>query len=277
MRRGDLHCHSLYSDGTSTPKELVDLAIQAELSALSITDHDTVSAFDDVYSYAASNNIWLIPGVEISSEYLGESVHVLGYSFRENSLDEFCSLHRKRRLERNKGILENLRKREMYVSDEEVKAFSPLAITYGRPHIARVLVEKGYVENIAEAFRKYLGDGKPCYEKGQRWSVEESIEAIHKAAGKAVLAHPHLIKKGSLVRSLLEFDFDGIEAYYSSMPLAENRRWVEIAKQHNLFITGGSDFHGTVKPHAIFGSSWAPEETVDLLYNHSKSHSRGSE
>jgi len=268
----DLHCHSLYSDGTSTPKELVDLAIRSKFSALSITDHDTVSAFDEARLYAHENGVRLIPGVEISSDHFGESVHVLGYAFKSDALDEFCSFHRKRRVERNKVILEKLQKRGMEVSEEEVKKLSPSAITYGRPHIAQVLVTKGYVTDIGEAFKRYLGEGKSCYEKGERWSVEEAIEAIHKAGGMAVLAHPHLIKKGALVRALLDLDFDGIEAYYASMLPAENRRWVEVAIRHKLFITGGSDFHGSVKPHSFFGSSWAPEETVDLLWNHFSSH-----
>ncbi len=269
---GDLHCHSLYSDGTSTPKELVDLAIHSRFTALSITDHDTVFAFDEARSYAHANDIRLIPGVEISSDHCGDSVHVLGYAFKSGALDEFCSFHRKRRVDRNKIILEKLEKRGMEVCEEEVKRLSPSAITYGRPHIAQVLVEKGYVTDIGAAFKRYLGEGKLCFEKGERWTVEEAIEAVHRAKGKAVLAHPHLIKKGALVRSLLNLDFDGIEAYYASMAAAENGRWVEIAVRHKLFITGGSDFHGSVKPHSFFGSSWASEETVNFLYDHFSSH-----
>jgi len=272
--RGDLHTHSLYSDGTFTPRELVDMALKSDFGALSITDHDTVCAFDEVLSYARSNGIQLIPGVEISSEHFGESVHVLGYAFdrKTTSLDEFCAVHRKRREERNAIILEKLKKQGMEVTMEEVISLSPDAVTFGRPHIARVLVEKSYVGDIVEAFKRYLGEGKLCYESGKRWTAEQAIRAIHEAGGKAVIAHPHLIRKGSLVRDLLTLDFDGIEAYYAMMSPAENRRWVEIAHQHNLFITGGSDFHGSVRPKAVFGSSWAPEETVDLLYTHFCSH-----
>jgi predicted metal-dependent phosphoesterase TrpH len=269
-RKADLHCHSLHSDGSLRPTELVDLAIQSGFCGLSITDHDTIEAFDEAYQYALQKDVIFLPGVEISATFQKEPIHVLGYSFDPYSiaLVEFCRVHRERREVRNQLMLEKLSSAGMTVAMEEVKKLSPQATTYGRPHIALAMVQRGYVEDVASAFSHYLGFGKSCYVEGEKWAVSQAIDAIHGAGGKAVLAHPQLLKARSLINELLAFPFDGIEAYYGSMNADVSRRWCEIAKKHSFFVTGGSDFHGKVRPGSRFGSSWAPEETIDLLYHH---------
>jgi predicted metal-dependent phosphoesterase TrpH len=269
-QKADLHCHSLHSDGTCSPTELVDLAIQMNFCGLSITDHDSLEAFDEAYPYSTQKGIVFLPGVEISAKFRNEPIHVLGYSFdpHSKSLFEFCRLHRERREIRNQLMLEKLAHAGMTVAIEEVKSLSPHATTYGRPHIALAMMQHGYVEDVASAFRRYLGAGKSCYVEGEKWTVEEAIAAIHAAKGKAVLAHPQLIKARYVIEDLLALPFDGLEAYYNSMNADVNRRWCEKAQQHALFVTGGSDFHGTVKPEIHFGSSWAPEETFHLLNHH---------
>ena len=165
-------------------------------------------------------------------------------------------------------MLEKLSQAGMPVTLEEVKALSPNATTYGRPHIAVAMMHRGYVEDVATAFRHYLGAGKSCYVEGEKWTVAEAIEAIHEAGGLAVFAHPQLVKARSLIEEALVFPFDGLEAYYNTMNAEVNRRWCEIAKKHGLFVTGGSDFHGTIKPEIRFGSSWTPEETLQRLIHH---------
>jgi predicted metal-dependent phosphoesterase TrpH len=237
---------------------------------LSITDHDTIDAFEEARAYSEEKGVILLPGVEISAKFRNEPIHVLGYCFDPHSkmLEEFCRLHRERREVRNQLMLEKLSRAGMTVSMEEVKALSPSATTYGRPHIALAMVRRGYVEDVATAFHHYLGSGKSCYVEGEKWTVTEAIDAIHQARGKAVWAHPHLLKTRSLIEELAAFPFDGIEAYYNSMGTDANRRWCEIAHRHELFVTGGSDFHGTVKPETRLGSSWTPEETFTLLYRH---------
>jgi hypothetical protein len=269
-RKADLHCHSIYSDGSCRPSELVDLAIDHGFVGLSIVDHDTVEAFEEGYAYAASKGLIFLPGVEISAKFEEESIHVLGYSFdpKSRSLQEFCRLHQLRREKRNQQILDNLGRRGMSVTMEQVKARSPEALTYGRPHIALAMMEKGYAKDVASAFSAFLGAGKSCYVEGEKWTVQEAIDAVHAAKGMAVLAHPHLIKTGRLIKKLLAMPFDGLEAYYCSMPVELNLRWCEAAKKHSFFVTGGSDFHGTIKPDNRFGSSWAPEETFDMLHHH---------
>jgi predicted metal-dependent phosphoesterase TrpH len=268
--KADLHCHSIHSDGSHRPTELVDLAIQLHFGGLSITDHDTIEAFDEACPYATQKGIIYLPGVEISAKFRNEPIHVLGYSFdpHSKSLIEFCRMHRERREARNLLMLEKLTCAGMPVTIEEVKVLSPYATTYGRPHIALCMVQHGYVEDVASAFHHYLGTGKSCYVEGEKWTVEEAIDAIHMAKGKAVFAHPQLLKTRSLIEDLLVLPFDGLEAYYNSMNADVNRQWCDIAKRHGLFATGGSDFHGTVRPKIRFGASWTPEETFHLLHHH---------
>jgi len=266
----DLHCHSIHSDGVHTPDELISMAKEKGLIGLSITDHDTFSTHQSFFD----RDFLLIPGIEISAECVGQSVHVLGYAYDlySKTLDEFCRFHQARRVKRNQAIIENLVEMGMPISWEEVKELSPEASSYGRPHIARVLVKKGYVPDVATAFKRFIGEGKPAYISGDRWRVEEAIHAVHEAGGKAVLAHPHLIKQRSIVRKLLSLPFDGLEAYYSLMPKSENERWRQEAEEHGFFATGGSDFHGTLKPAVHLGSSFTSFETVQMLYRHFLQH-----
>ena len=269
-RRADLHCHSLYSDGSCRPTELVDAAIEKGFCGLSITDHDSLEAFGAAAEYASAHSIILFPGVEITAEFQEESIHLLGYCFdpTASSLRKICRCHRSWRSERNELMIKKLAELGMSISMDEVLALSPLATTYGRPHIALALMHRGYVKDVATAFRQFLGNGKSCYVKGERSTVSQAIDAIHAAGGLAVLAHPHLIKNSSVVEKVLALPLDGLEAYYAFMGDERNLRWKEVAKRHGLFVTGGSDFHGTIKPEARFGSSWAPESTLDLLIAH---------
>ncbi len=156
----------------------------------------------------------------------------------------------------------------MPISEEELLSSSNPNQTYGRVHIAQKLVEKGHVKDVAQAFQRYIGDGKSCYVWAQHPTVAEAIEVIHQAKGKAVLAHPHLIKKRSILRALFQLPFDGIEAFYGRFSQAENQKWVDCASERGWFMTGGSDFHGTAKPHVTLGSSLTPENVFLQLFEH---------
>jgi len=267
--RADLHCHSTCSDGTLTPHEILDLAKSLDILGLSITDHDTIQAYHTALPYAEEVGIEMIPGVEFSAEHKGMSVHVLGYAFSldNDAIHAFCLHHKERRRKRCRAILELLRKHQMPLAEDTINALQPNG-NIGRPHIALAMVNNGYVASVKEAFDKYLGDSKPCYVKGEAFSVEETIDLIHQAQGLAVIAHPHLIKSSSLLDDLLDMGFDGIEVYYASLH-AQHRNWAEIAKKKHWLMTGGSDFHGAIKPHNSLGSSWVDEETFNRLRNHS--------
>jgi hypothetical protein len=138
----------------------------------------------------------------------------------------------------------------------------------GRPHIAMAMIKRGYVSSIQQAFQLYLGEGKPCYVPGVTYSVEETLEIIHQSKGLAIIAHPHLIKDGKILNELLNLNFDGIEGYYGRFPASAHERWLKIGARKGWIITGGSDFHGDVKPDLPLGSSWVGEETFMTLYHH---------
>lgn len=250
--------------------DLVKMACEKGLYGLAITDHDTFAGYELAATTAREMGLKLLSGIEISAEYHGEPVHILGYAFRpsDESFGKFCETHRKRREVRNQLILEKLSKAGMTVPMEEVKKLSPDALSYGRVHIALAMEKRGYVPDIRTAFQWYIGQGKSCYVSGEKWTVDEAIEAVRAAGGKAVLAHPHLIAPKWVVEALLSMPFDGIEAYYGGASLEENTRWRKEADRRGWLATGGSDFHGATRVHAEIGSAWTPEETFSLLYSH---------
>lgn len=266
--RADLHCHSTCSDGTLSPKEIIDLAKSLDLLGLSITDHDTIHAYKTVLPYAEEMGIKMISGVEFSTEHKGVSVHILGYSFslKNQAISEFCLKHKERREKRCLAILELLSDHRMPILEEEIYALQPTG-NIGRPHIALAMVQRGYVQSVEEAFKRYLAEGKPCYIKGKAFSVEESIDLIHQANGLAMIAHPHLLKHSSLLNDLLKMNFDGLEGYYASIGHRTYLDWIELAKKKEWLITGGSDFHGNIKPNAL-GSSWVNQDVFEKLHNH---------
>lgn len=265
--RADLHCHTNCSDGSDDPLALLRLAKQTGLQGLSITDHDTLDAYTpELFAEAEQLGIRLLTGIELSSELDHVPVHILGYGYEiENcTLKPFLEELQKRRKERNREILKKLTEKKLPISEEELIAFALSARskrTIGRPHIAMLMVHKGYVSTPQEAFEKYLKEGGLCYAPGIKFSPKEAIDEIRKAKGKAVLAHPHFLKKGSFLRKLLDLPFDGIECYYAVLHKEQERPWLKLAKERGWIATGGSDYHGALKPHIPLGCSWVPEHT----------------
>lgn len=279
--RADLHCHSTCSDGSFTPLQLLDLAAEKGLKGLSITDHDSIAAYSpDTLERAKQLGITLIPGVEFSTGINQTSIHLLGYNFslQNPELISFCIDHANRRKIRCKAILKRLAELNMPIDEEEfldaVAALSPKQQNriIGRPHIAQMMVKLGYVQSIPEAFKKYIGEEKPCFVQEKHISPEKTIEVIRKAGGVAIIAHPHLIKKTEILKRLLEMDFDGIECYYSKFFSHEHLRWIKIANHRKWLITGGSDFHGDIKPTIPLGCSWIDEENFNRLQNRDIHH-----
>jgi len=264
--RADLHCHFTCSDGTMSPSEIIQLACDLNLQGLSITDHDTFSAYQEAIPFAQSKNLPLISGLELSATHRETSVHILGYSFDLDSpvIEAFCQQHHKRRVIRYQKIIDLLHSQGMPLSLEDLSVV-PSTHSLGRPHIAFAMVKKGYVKSIQKAFHEYLGEGKSCYVPGSTFSAEETIEVIHQAKGLAVIAHPHLIEKVGIVRDLLDMPFDGIEGYYARFPASAHARWIKIGAHKGWIITGGSDFHGSVKPDIKLGTIKIPFELVEKL------------
>ena len=271
--RADLHCHTNCSDGALSPKEIVLLAKQIGLSALSITDHDTTSAYSAAIPLSQELGLILISGVEFSSGWEEMSVHILAYGFSidDPNILSFCEAHTKRREERNHAIVEKLTKNKMPLAYEDIVAAAASVSessgkkTIGRPHIALAMVAKGYVDSVQQAFRLYIGEECPCYVQGTLFDAADTIDLIHQAKGAAVIAHPHLIKNERVLSSLLKLNFDGIECYYGNQPARNSERWINIARAKKWILTGGSDYHGISRPDDRLGSSWVNEETFQAL------------
>jgi predicted metal-dependent phosphoesterase TrpH len=265
--RYDLHVHSEYSDGTDSPIVLLNKIKEIGFQGISITDHDTIDAYsEDLFAHAKKLEIQLITGVEFSSHYDGNGVHILGYFFdwKNQALIDFCKEHFERRKKRNELILKLLSKHGMDISMEELYLGDGKSI--GRPHIAKLLVEKGYAETMGDVFHQWIGDGKPCFQRGVVFSIQKTIEIIRKAKGKAVLAHPILLKRHTLIRQILkEGSFDGIEAYYARFSQKQNEEMVKIGEKGRFIMTGGSDYHGENKPLSRVGSAYTTDEVLRRL------------
>ena len=250
-----------------TPEEVLHLAKEKGLSGLSFTDHDTLDAYtDETWALAKELGIDLFMGVEFSTRYHKVGVHILGYGVKKTEkLMAFCEDHKGRRNRRNREILKKLQDLSLTVTEEELEAVKTGEIV-GRPHIAKIMVDKGYVKSIQDAFDRYIGDRKCCFVDGDPFTVQETIDAIHEAGGKAFIAHPHLIQKAGILRFLLGMNFDGIECYYSLLYNEMEKKWLKVAREKNWLISGGSDFHGSVKPQVTLGCSWVDRENVEAIF-----------
>ena len=262
--RADLHTHTNCSDGTESPEQVLKLAKAAGLSGISITDHDTAQAYtDEFFASAKELGLEVLLGTEISSELEGITVHILAYAFGQE-LFVFLKEVQKKRIERNRKILESLRKKGIVIDEAQLRTAGPMQII-GRPHIAQVMVRLGAVASVQDAFNFYLKDGASCYAPGGKFSPREVVAKIHEAKGKAVLAHPHFLKRGRFLRELLELPFDGIECYYSRLSKEQEAPWVQIAKERKWIATGGSEYHGANRSNVPLGASWVGLETFSSL------------
>lgn len=265
-KRADLHIHSTCSDGTCTPEEILLLAKQIGLFGLSITDHDSIDAYTPTFlSRAQELEIEILPGIEVSSEFSYENHHILGYGF-DLSYEPFITFVKKiqkYRHDRNEQIFDKLDQKGIKIDRNSLYEKSHPHVV-GRAHIAMKLVEMGIVPTFQKAFDLYLKQDACCYATGKRYSSKEVIESIHSAKGKAVLAHPHLIKRKTAL-ALLQLPFDGIEVYYAKFPLSQEKPWEKLAEKKGLLKTGGSDFHGTIKPLNSLGCSWVLKDIFDKL------------
>jgi len=256
----DLHTHTTRSDGTFTPTDLAREVRAKGLSAFALTDHDCVDGIEEACKEADGVGVELIPGVEISAEFEKGIMHVLGYfiDWRHTHFLEKLKVLQEGRKERNPQIVRKLRDLGMEITYEEVVAASGGG-QVGRPHFARVLMQKGYVTSIQEAFDKYLKKGAPAFLEKERFSPEEAIALIHEAGGVAVLAHPGTLSMTRLelpplFESLSDAGLDGVEVYYSLHSEADVAFYLPLLKRLHLLPTGGSDFHGANKPDIMVGS-----------------------
>ena len=274
MNRLDLHLHTNHSDGSFSPTRVLEFAREAGVSALAITDHDITTGIPEATLAGQQLGIEVIPGIEISSTFGDSELHMLGYflDWQDPRLNERLSTLRESRHRRNPQIIERLQSLGIDITYDEVRALAGTD-SVGRPHIARVLMEKRVVASAKEAFDRFFANGKPAYVPRNLPSPAEAIRWIKAAKGLAVLAHPTWIKtiEGTLtdlVRQLKADGLDGVEVHYSTHTARQTREYLSLAKQLGLLVTGGSDFHGVTKPDIEVGIGRGTLHVPDsLLHN----------
>jgi predicted metal-dependent phosphoesterase TrpH len=274
----DLHSHTNESDGTCSPAELIAEAVRAGVDVLGITDHDTFRGFDQAAPAARQAGIEAICGIELSTKLQGQSVHLLGYFLGDNGLKDFriwvLELQASRR-ERNVRLAARLRELGFNVTLEEAEARGR-GMT-GRPHFAQLLVEKGYVRSIREAFDDYLDESAKGYVHRIEPQFAEGVARIRAAGGIASLAHPVRVRANIavLLPELCDAGLNALEAYHSDHDRHDTEQYLALAARYGLLVTGGSDFHGAVKPGVFLGTGYqgnlnVPPDLVDRLREYAR-------
>jgi 3',5'-nucleoside bisphosphate phosphatase len=254
----DLHTHTTESDGSSTPAELVREAVESGLTALAITDHDTLAGYQAALGPAGEGGLELVCGIELSTKFLRRSVHLLGYFLKAGPSSEFRAWLREMqesRRDRNIRLAARLRSLGMDIDLSEVEA-KGRGMT-GRPHFARVMVEKGYVADARQAFNEFLDESARGYVERREPQLGEGIQRIRAAGGLPALPHPTRLAEpeglDGILPQLVEMGLAGLEAYHSDHSPEQTDALLGLALRHGLAVTGGSDFHGDLKPGLRLG------------------------
>ncbi len=250
----DLHTHSWFSDGTKSPTELVELASRSGVSALAITDHDTMAGVEEALGASAKYDVEVVPGLEVSVVHKKKALHILGYYMDPANAELAAALAmlQEARDGRNEKIIEKLRALGIDATVEELKKISGYGQT-GRPHIAKLLMKHGKVRSVHQAFDEYLKKDGKAYVARFAYSAEEAINLIVAAGGIAVLAHPIQVDKtltslSTLLPVLKSYGLAGIETYYPTQKKKMRKRIRKFAEENDLLLTGGSDYHGDMRP-----------------------------
>ena len=239
----ELHTHTTYSDGILTPQQLVDRAVQNGVKALAITDHDTLNGWNEAIAAAQPYDLEIVPGVELSTVHNGRSLHILGYYPRRELIEAPLAERLAGRKRRAKQMVDNLA--EMGYSLELQRLDGNMAL--GRPHIASAMVRAGYVNSTQEAFERFLGEDCPAYVHYEKFSIQEGIGLIRDCGGIPVWAHPYLFRGGKVedvLPELLEAGLMGLEVFHPHHGNNKINRLKELCQEHNLLMTGGTDYHG---------------------------------
>jgi predicted metal-dependent phosphoesterase TrpH len=279
----DLHTHTDKSDGTFSPDELVRAALDAGVETLGITDHDTLAGYDAAAPLAGAMKLDLVCGIELSTRFALDStsslksVHLLGYFLHQPPSFEFRDwlgeLQSERR-ERNRRLIARLNSQGVAIELSEVEALGRSLA--GRPHFARLLVEKGYVTSTDQAFRRYLGEDAPTYVERDAPHLAIAVQRLIGAGGFPVLAHPIRLgfrqpeQEEAAIAAMRDAGLRGIEVFHSDHDAAAVNRYQGIAKKYELVPSGGSDFHGGAKPHIRLGTGWnsnlkIPRQVIDRM------------
>lgn len=244
----DLHTHTIFSDGSCSPEELVAMAKNIGLVYFAITDHDTVDGVKYLYENGIypDKGIKIIPGVEFSADNAEHDIHIVGYNIDiyNGALSDMINEISEARWTRFSEMIKNLQDNKYNIREADVLQVAGSSRSIGRFHIARALVKKGEFKSVRDAFEKMLGKDKPAYAPRYFPEVEEIVDVIHQAGGQAVLAHPKLVEDDLLVEEICT-KVDGLEVFYPNHQTEDIERYLSFAKRFNLFVVGGSDFHGS--------------------------------
>jgi 3',5'-nucleoside bisphosphate phosphatase len=255
----DLHSHTTASDGQHAPAELVQLARDAGLTRLAITDHDTVNGLPEAFEAAREIGIEIIPGIEISSVLGGKDIHILGHFVRldDPELVASCAHQEGGRRRRMEQMVQRMNELGFPVRMEHVQAIAGDSNNLCRPHLARALVELGFCRHPQDAFDRFIGDGQPAFVAHERLTAKEAIALIHSAGGTATLAHPGVDRiDRRQIAQLREMGLDGLEVFHSDHDPGMRQRYLEISREQGLVPTAGSDFHGDrVAPDRRLGTA----------------------
>ena len=272
----DLQLHTTDSDGTWGWERVLEACVQLKLTAFAITDHDTMVRRSEILAWGQARNVQAIPGIELSTTENGQTVHLLGYFLNGplEKLEERLEYLREGRLNRNGLIIAKLRSLGIDVTEAEVLAIAGNKVI-GRPHIARLLLQKGAVSSIQEAFEIYLTPGGKAYFPKEELPLRDAIDLLHEAGAVTSVAHPGLLKRSpmDLETSLREWrgwGLDGIEGIYPVYTAEQTAFFTRMADKYGFLITGGSDFHGENKPHIKIGTGTGslkvPDTLLEALY-----------
>lgn len=280
----DLHVHSNKSDGSFGPSELVTMAIKKKLTAIALTDHDTTDGLEQLMQEAAGKPIDVVPGIELSTEYEGKDIHIVGLFINPEQPD--FQAHLKSFVEsrdaRNRKMCANLQAAGIPISYEALLEANPDSVIT-RAHYGTWLLEHGVVTSVADAFSKYLGDHTPYFVPREKVTPQQAVALIQKAGGLAILAHPILYRMSRerldlLVHRLKEVGLTGIEAIYATYSAREENQIRQLALKYDLLISGGSDFHGLAKPRLELGVGYGhlcvPDDVYFKLKSFHETHCR---
>lgn len=278
--KGDYHVHTCYSDGIYTPEKIVDLAIDAGLDVIALTDHDNILSYQIAQDYLEKENkkdkLEIIQGIEVNTIYQNNEVHILGYFMDVNNSDfkEMLKIQQQARTNQTHEILDLLKKREgINIPFENITKLVAEGGSIGRPHIAKAITAVGGTQNVVEAYSKYINDNSPVYVKRKTVSPQDAVEIIYDAGGVPVVAHPHDIDNcADLIKELMNYGLRGIEAYHRKHSPAMVEYFSSMAEELGLIVTGGSDFHAPNPNNGqiLLGKHFVPEWVYDSLIKEKK-------
>jgi hypothetical protein len=264
----DLHLHSIFSDGTYTPEEIVHEAQRCGLRAIALTDHDTLEGCPRAAAAAEKAGIEFIPGTELTAEIEDNELHLLGYYVdpQDEALRTQMRNFQRVRQERIREMVARINALGIPLQTDAVFALASCH-SPGRPHVARALVDGEFCADLDEAFARFLRKGKPAFVPKMKITAQDAIELIHHAGGLAVLAHPGINNSIEFIPALADAGIDGIECFHTKHSTGMSRHFIETADRFGLLVTGGSDCHGLSKGKPLIGTVRVPYECVERLRN----------